>query len=224
MYWNETDSKQDETVSADVVDLVFGIRCRSLPVDHAWLLSEALVGELPWLIDERQAGIHPIYISESGNGWMRPENPDDILHLSKRTRLILRVPKHRQQEAEQLVGKMLSVAGSSMEIVSVSKRMLSSITTLFSRYVVSDETDEAVFLDRIIQELHAMNIRPGKILPGKERILRTSDRHIETRSLMLTDITVAEAVRLQQDGLGPYRHLGCGMFVPHKDILEVGSE
>jgi hypothetical protein len=30
-------------------------------------------------------------------------------------------------------------------------------------------------------------------------------------------------VRLQEEGIGPHRELGCGLFVPHRDIKEVGK-
>jgi hypothetical protein len=39
--------------------------------------------------------------------------------------------------------------------------------------------------------------------------------------LMIADLEIEESVRLQQSGLGPYRHLGCGVFIPHKDINEI---
>jgi hypothetical protein len=28
-------------------------------------------------------------------------------------------------------------------------------------------------------------------------------------------------VELQRRGLGPWRHMGCGLFIPHKDIAAV---
>ncbi len=223
MYWSEAKTEQDDTISDDVVDLIFTIRCKMLPVDHAWSLSEALLEHLPWLEQEECAGIHPIHISEEGNGWMRPGNPDDILHLSRRTRLILRVPKHCEDDARALVGAKLDIAGNSMEIAEVNHRLLSTITTIFSRYIVSED-DEEVFMDRVVKSLSELNIRPDKMLPGKKRVIRTPGLNIETRSLMLADISVQESIRLQQKGLGPYRHLGCGLFVPHKDIQEVSPE
>jgi CRISPR/Cas system CSM-associated protein Csm4 (group 5 of RAMP superfamily) len=54
-----------------------------------------------------------------------------------------------------------------------------------------------------------------------ERVIATPDRKIQARSLMLADLAVEESVRLQQRGLGPGRTLGCGLFLPHKDINEV---
>jgi len=57
----------------EVVDAVFAIECRSLPVDHAWALSAAIQAALPWFADEPQAGLHTVHGAASGAGWMRPD-------------------------------------------------------------------------------------------------------------------------------------------------------
>ena len=45
----------------EIVDAVFAIRCRSLPVDHAWALSQAVQAALPWFAAEPEAGLHTIH-------------------------------------------------------------------------------------------------------------------------------------------------------------------
>ena len=52
MYWQEDDDRLTPKVSDDVVDLVFAIACKALPVDHAYSLSQAIRQILPWLADE----------------------------------------------------------------------------------------------------------------------------------------------------------------------------
>ena len=59
------------------------------------------------------------------------------------------------------------------------------------------------------------------MLCGIERVLVTPERPIRTRSLMIAELTPPESVTVQQRGLGPLRQLGCGLFLPHKDIKEV---
>jgi hypothetical protein len=59
------------------------------------------------------------------------------------------------------------------------------------------------------------------MLCGTETIITTPDKEIKTRSLMLADLSVEESVTLQMKGLGTHRWLGCGLFIPHKDIKEV---
>ena len=68
-----------------------------------------------------------------------------------------------------------------------------------------------------------MGIRPRKMLCGIERLIRTPDGLLRTRSLMVADLSPDESVALQAEGLGPERALGCGLFLPHKDIQEVGG-
>ena len=224
MYWQDENSDDHYTVPDDVVDLVFQIECRALPVDHAWALSQAVCAALPWLEQEPAAGVHPIHVAESGNGWKRPENADDLLCLSRRTKLVLRTPRLRVAAANALVGQQLDVAGHGLRVDKVSLRPLSAITTIFSRYVVSaDGLDETAFLQQALRDLEALGVRPKKMLCGLKKIIATPEQPVHTRSLMLAGLRQQESVTLQQRGLGPRRLLGCGLFIPHKDIREVGQ-
>jgi CRISPR-associated protein Cas6 len=224
MYWQEENKDEHYVVPDDVVDVVFQIECRTLPVDHAWALSQAVRAALPWLEQEPTAGVHPIHVAESGNGWMRPENAGDLLCLSRRTKLVLRVPRQRIDAAKELVGHKLDVAGHALHVDQATLRPLSAITTVFSRYVVSaDGLDETAFLQATLRELQVFGVRPKKMLCGMEKVIATPERPVHTRSLMLASLTQAESVTLQQRGLGPRRLLGCGLFIPHKDIKEVGQ-
>lgn len=224
MYWDESSDRHNIVIPDKIVDLVFAIRCRSLPVDHAWALWEALEAELPWLAQESGAGVHPIYVAGSQNGWMRPENPDDLLHLSRRTKLSLRVPKARAEEAGALAGKTLQVAGFDMVIQQASERPLSALTTIFSRHVACQGEDEQQFMEMVLNELRERGIRPRKMLPGRGHVIRTPAGNLATRSLMLSGLTVEDSFRLQEQGLGQQQHLGCGLFIPHKGIDEVGVD
>jgi CRISPR-associated protein Cas6 len=224
MYWQENPKEQAAVDHGEVTDISFQIQCRALPVDHAWALSEAVQRWLPWITTEAGVGVHTIHVAESGNGWMRPEGADELLYLSRRTRLQLRVPRHRVEDTQALIGKTLDVAGHALTIEKATLKPLSAFTTVFSRYVVTDaQRDENAFLASMVQELAGLDIRPMKMLCGIEKILAAPDGPIHTRSLMIADLAPAESLRLQQSGLGPLRHIGCGLFLPHKDIKEVGQ-
>lgn len=224
MFWQEEKHDENYVVPDNVVDLVFQIDCRTLPVDHAWALSQAVRAALPWLEEEPGAGVHPIHVAESGNGWIRPEKAGDLLHLSRRTKLALRMPRVRVDEAQKLVGCKLDIAGHALTVGKSSLRPLSAITTIFSRYVVSaDGLDETGFLQAALSELKTFGVQPKKMLCGIEKVIVTPERPVHTRSLMLASLTQQESVLLQQHGLGTQRLLGCGLFIPHKDIKEVGQ-
>jgi CRISPR-associated protein Cas6 len=226
MYWEEDTQTEQEHILDDVVDLVFSIQCKSLPVDHSHALSEAVQEVLPWLTDEKSSGVHAIHVAASGNGWMRPDNPDELLYLSRRTRLEVRVPKHRVDEALQLEGKTLDVSGFPLDIKQATIRPMSEITTLFCRYLATDDNqqDEEQVLDWVVEQLAKLDIKPRKMLCGTEHSIKTPELNIRTRSLMLANLEVEESIRLQEQGLGPYRYLGCGLFIPHKDINDLRSE
>lgn len=222
MYWQEKKLADEFVVPDDVADAVFAISCRSLPVDHAYALSRAIQAALPWFADEPHAGLHVIHGADSGNGWMRPEDPHALLHLSQRTKLALRLPKHRLGDVEALLGRTLDVAGHALRVDKLTLRPLSRITTLFSRHVVIVAgDDESGFLKAAIEQLGTLGIKPTKMLCGKQTSVETPAGTLLTRSLMLADLEVDESVLLQQRGLGPERKLGCGLFIPHKDINEV---
>lgn len=222
MYWQE-DNEPKKTAGNDaVVDLVYKMRCRCLPVDHAHALSTALLEHLPWLKDTRGAGLHPISIPEAGNGWMRPEGEDELLHLSRRTKLILRAPMEHVEAAAELTGKTLQVAGHELEVLSMEQRPLLALETLFSLYnVIEAGMDEGAFMRSVVEELAEMGIRPRKMLPGKGRGMRSSEGKLQTSSLMIAELTPEESLKIQHHGIGQHQHMGCGLFIPQKGIAEV---
>jgi len=226
MYWQENTNNKTVQVTDDVVDLVFTLRCTCLPVDHIYTLFEAVKTVLPWLQEEPVAGIHAVNVAASGNGWVRPSDPQALLHLSKRTRFELRVPRHRIADAKKLAGKTLDVCGYVFALHSVSERPLSMMTTLFSRHLVAgpELMDEEDMLRRVSSQLAEQGIMPRKMLCGTGHSIATPEKTIETRSLMIAGLEVEESLWLQQHGLGLYRHLGCGLFIPHKGIIDLRKE
>ena len=224
MYWNDDKDKTPGFVMPDdVVDLAYKIACPTIPLDHAHSLSSALLKALPWLAEEKYAGVHLIHGAASGNGWFRPDDTEnELLHLSKRTRMRLRIPKNRLQEARALSGQTLNIEGHPLEIGKSDVFLLSSLPTLFSRYVMTrEELDEAEFLEEVAGQLTALDIPCRKMLGGITHTMNFSGGPVFTRSLMVADLEPEQSVRLQQVGLGEGRTHGCGLFLPHKGIEAV---
>jgi CRISPR-associated protein Cas6 len=219
MFWQEEIDEEQYVVPDNVLDLIFKIKCRTLPVDHAWSLSEAIHQALPWFADERQAGLHLIYGADSGNGWERPSEGAQTLYLSRRTRLILRLPRERIEDATALTGQILEIAGNSLEIGASHSRLLGMTTTLYSRHVVAEpERDEDAFLQQAVESLQSLRLRFKKVLCGKGTRFTTPEGPVETRSLMVAGLPLDDAVTLQEHGIGPLRSRGFGLFVPHKTV------
>jgi len=226
MYWSEETKTTEYAVPDDVVDLAFAIKCPMLPIDHAHVLSVGLQAALPWLAGEELAGIHLIHGAASGNGWYRPEDgADQLLQLSRRARMRLRVPRHRLDDARQLTGRTLDIDGYTLEVGKSEVHLFTTLPTLFSRYVMTrEEVGEEEFMQQAANELEALGIACRKMLCGITHTLTFPDGPVFTRSLMVADLESQASVRLQQVGLGTGRKIGCGLFVPHKGIKPVKED
>lgn len=203
----------------EIVDAVFAIACRTLPVDHAWALSRAIQAILPWFAQAPEMGLHPVHGAASGAGWMRPEGSDAVLQVSRRARLVLRLPRRRLDAAGALLGCTLQVDGHPLRVEKLSVRPLSRITTLFARNVALEGgDDEAGFLVAAERGLDSLAIKPHTLLCGRATVVVAAGERVLTRSLMLAGLTPSQALVLQQHGLGRGRAFGCGLFIPHKAI------
>ena len=223
MFWQEDDKPKDFEVSDEIVDLVFDIQCRELPVDHAHDLFRALEAYLPQLQQDRRLGVHTVHLAGSQNGWERPDPQlGQKLILSRRTKLTLRVPKDQLQLVQDaLNGADLEIGGCALKIGKSKEKKLSNQGTIFSRYVVlepGEDGDENAFLQRIVGHLRERGIRVKKALCGMTAEVAGPDGPIQTRSIMIAELRSKDSVRLQQEGIGPMRHMGCGIFIPHKGI------
>ncbi|MGB5455280.1 MAG: type I-MYXAN CRISPR-associated protein Cas6/Cmx6 [Gammaproteobacteria bacterium] len=224
MLWEESDKQlKQDLVPDDVVDLSFKIRCKQIPTTHAYELAQALYKLLPWLEGEPEIGIHQIHGATTGNGWERPAD-GELMHLSRRAKMQLRVPKDKIEDAKQISGETLDVAGYSVDVGEASVKLLNPVQTIFSRYIIGpQQLDEDQFVEWMATELKQRGIHVRKLLCGIGHRISTPEGEIETRSVMIADLDKATSLSLQETGVGPGRHLGCGIFLPHKGIRAVGE-
>jgi CRISPR-associated protein Cas6 len=218
MFWSD-----DETTpvgNADVIDITFKANAKCLPVDHAYALSSAILKILPWVKDEPHAGIHLMYGADSGNGWERPENKNELVYLSRRTRFGIRVPKSRQDEViEKLTNATLDVADNQLKLENPHLRELIKHSAIYSRNVVTDnKMPEEDFLQYAQTELKAMGIISKKIMGRKAGFIEHPDGKLPIRSLLLVELNDKDSLELQANGLGNYKFMGCGIFLPHKTV------
>jgi len=221
--WLEKQDNSTKGNSASMTDVIFKIECQSLPVDHAAALSQSLCANLDWLKDSPNAGIHPIHVAGSQNGWQRPESSEQPLLLSKRTRLKVRVDTAL---SEKLINSLKNtthhVDQHPLKILDGRLMPIQPVATLFSRYTVylQDQTnaaDESVFEQQVIAQCERIGFTPTKILCGRSNTISFKGENISVRSVMLADVPVENSVVLQETGLGDLRLIGCGIMIPHKD-------
>jgi CRISPR-associated protein Cas6 len=220
--WEDDDEPTAQNTPALCVDLRFHFECACLPLDHAYLLATALQRFLPWFAGEAMAGLHLVHPPAQGNGWLRADEQDSLIYLSRRSKLSLRLPRHRLADAQELTGKTLQLGDYSMLLGQCSEKPLSRSDVLFSRYVLADSAQsEADFIQQMAHELKSQKRLFRKLLPGKTHVFHHPQGQWFTRSLMVADLDDASAIALQQHGLGQGRATGFGLFVPHKGIKQV---
>jgi len=228
MFWEEDEDKTLPYVAPeDVIDLMFSITCKTLPLDHAWSLSTEIIKHLPWIENDPVAGIHQIHVAESNNGWMRPEGDESnaLLYPSRRTKMTLRIPNTKLEATEKLSGIELEIDGHTLLIGKPKKKIFTNSSVISSRYISCDpdETEEE-FLSRTALELkNKTNFSVKKMLCGKVHTIKTSNGNLKTRSLMIADLDSETSIKIQQTGLGTMRKIGCGLFLPHKGIKSLNA-
>ena len=227
MFWQEDEDKSlPYQAPEDIIDLSFSIKCKTLPIDHAWALSREIIKHLPWIKQHKIAGIHQIHVAESNNGWLRPDDDEGaLLYPSHRTKMILRIPADKRKETEKLTNASLDISGHILKVGKSKKRVFTNSGVLSSRYVLSNENeDENAFLLRMANEIkEKTNFNVKKMLCGKKHTIKTPDKNLMTRHLMIADLDNDASIKIQQFSLGEGKELGCGLFLPHKGIKSLNA-
>ena len=223
MFWEEDEDKTlPFKAPDDVIDIVYSMQCKTLPLDHSWALSQEIIKHLPWIAEYECAGIHQIHVAESNNGWMRPEDDEEgaLLYPSKRTKMSLRIPIEEYSSAEKLSGIMLDIKGHTLTVGKAKKKEFTNAGVIYARYVLCEENEEENdFLSRIAAEIQdKADFKVKKMLCGKSHIINTPNGKLQTKHLMVADLDNDASIKIQQYGLGKARELGCGLFLPHKSI------
>ncbi|MDO9073010.1 MAG: type I-MYXAN CRISPR-associated protein Cas6/Cmx6 [Rubrivivax sp.] len=197
-----------------MIDLAFALEGDALPREHRGLLAAALEAALPWLRELPGAGVHRLNVSAGGG-------PQAL--LSGRTRLTLRVPRDRIDDAAALAGRELQLGSSRLRVGAQHRRELLPYSALYAHLVAAaeeDEADEPAFVQNTAAELHALDVA-CRVICGRHQV--TEGGTLRGFSLMLDGLNAAHSLRVLETGLGPHRRLGCGLFVPHKSSVAVGT-
>lgn len=196
----------------EMIDVVFDLQGSSVPEGYPFTLWAEIVRFLPWLNEEKNAGILPLRGSIS----------DDNLLLSKRSKLILRLPVARASQAAQLSGKQLNIKGSVLTMGSAKQRPLVAATTLHA-HMVESKLDEVAFLAEMKSQLEHMNISCNLIC-DKHRNVQGDQQALSGFGLVLHDLKPIASLQIQRTGLSGSRKFGCGIFIPFKAITGLDSE
>ena len=205
--------------SGALLDLRFKVEGLSIPVDYMEALSLAVHAALPWFKDEPLGSLHPLGGLSPGEGcW----------YLSGRSRLTLRIPRARLDEARRLTGSCLRIGADMLKAGPASVRDLKPMTVIYSGFVTfgpeagGEPIGEDVFLEHCRREFAAQGMSP-RLICGKAQRAQTRDGLLSGFSLMVYGLDAAANLHLLQHGLGREHKRGCGVFVPHKSMTAAES-
>lgn len=193
----------------DMVDVAFDLAATTLPRHYEWPLFRALAAIAPWLDGSAGAGIHPLRASRAEDG---------SYLVSRRAKLVLRLPRDRLCAASALEGAALDLgAGLQVRLGKGAVRLLEPAPTVYSPRVVTGDSDEVAFSRHVAQELDALGIR-RPLVCGKRSLVPLEGLDIAAFSVAVHGLGDGASLLLQSAGLGRARAIGCGLFVPHKTI------
>ncbi len=184
-----------------------------MPIDHGWVLYQALTRLAPWIAEEDMLGIHPVHGANTGAG---------ELILNRRAKLVIRSPAGRLEDVARLEGQAFVVGTQSLRLGKSRIKPLTLHTPLYAHTVCTGSDDETTFTRNVISGLDAMNIST-RFICGRPQKFFDGEKIATGYSLMLHGLPIAHAIQVQQQGLGLHRKLGCGIFIPHKSIAAVGA-
>lgn len=186
------------------VELRFPIIVASLARDYNQVIFRAISRAVPearqanWL----QVGVRSI---EQPCGWFRSV---------PQAELRMRLPQTRLSLMLKLAGTQISAGQSGMRIGSPEISLIRPAANLYARCVaIRGCFEREEFLDRVACRLDETGIA-GEIDIGPRRRFRAGSRVVIGFALKIYDLSEDGSLALQEEGMGSFRHRGCGYFEP----------
>lgn len=203
-----------------MVDLVFPVRGGSVSADHAYPLYGALSNAVPAFHDPTKSlRFAPLTGGRDESGRLR---------LMPWSCLRVRLSADAIPTVLPLAGRSIDVASARVTLGPPAVEALVPATTLESWLVTFKHSEELdTFLTTARAKLDEIGVagetevravgggpRAGE---ARRRVVRVKGAVIVGYALMVSGLTAAESVRLQESGLGGRTKFGCGFFLPARE-------
>ena len=205
-----------------MISIVFPVRGEKLPADHGYPLYSAISQIKPELHEKSWFGIELI----SGI----PFDKGIIALPTRGAELRLRIPADKFGEVIPLSGKQLDIDGYKIRLGIPTARPLLPASSLYSRIVTFRNSLEVPkFLETANRDLLEKEIKaelevPKEIYSRHRRIITIKGKKIVGFSLIVHGLNDEDSLKLQSEGLGGRRSMGCGIFNPIRKPYDFGGE
>ncbi len=199
-------------MTSPVIDLLFPARGGPVPLDHGYSLFSALSRRLPGLHERHDIGVFTL----------RGTSADArVLHLGRGS-LRLRCPADSLAFLLPLARSALLLAGQEVHLGVPEVHPLAACPSLSARLVTFKNALDASTFELSTRKF-LMELRCEATLTlGRRRILSIAGKKVVGFALTVGSLAAEDSLRLQTQGLGGRRHLGCGLFLPtrHESIRD----
>lgn len=203
-----------------IIDLSFVLAGTRFPLDHGYCLFSAICRVVNALHGDRRIGVHPIRGRQTAPG---------VLTLDDRSRLKLRLPSEEIAPYIALAGQALVLEGNRLQVGIPSVEALIPAANLATRLVTFRHAlDPARFEQDVRRELDRLEVKGmPHLVPSSRvtftgqplrRVLKINGRRVVGFALRVSGLAPMESIRLQEEGLGGRRRMGCGVFLSWRGL------
>jgi CRISPR-associated protein Cas6 len=212
MVLTENKTNVQKLLNLPYVELSFGVIGETLPADHGYGLYSAIAHLCPMVHEQEGISISTI----SGE----PDRQGKI-YLSKSSQLKIRLPYEADKIAQilPLAGQILRVGSHSIQLSIPQIFPLRPFDKLRSRIVtIKKFQDPEPFLDAAKRQMEALGIQGNAFVPLDEagqpsrKAIKIKTFSVVGFSLVVTDLSNEDSIKLQTNGLGGKHRMGCGVF------------
>jgi CRISPR-associated protein Cas6 len=194
------------------VNLSFPVMGAELPADHNYRLYAAISKQFPQLHQLEGLAVNTI----SGI-----PNKQGKISVTPSSRLLLRLPVEAIVHVYSLAGQTLDVGGYPLRLGNPELQTLKPVDSLKARLVtIKGYTEPAPFLEVAHRQLQALEISANIGIPANKKgepkrlTLKIKSYTVVGFSVVVSDLTPDDSIKLQVHGLGGKRRIGCGVFYP----------
>lgn len=194
------------------VELSFGVIGKTLPADHGYGLYSAIAHLCPELHEQTGVSIQTIAGEPDGEG---------KIYLSSRSCLRIRLPYEPglMSLVLPLAGQTLTIGNHPVQLNIPQIQPLKPADKLRSRIVTIKKFQEPdPFKEAAQRQLNALGIQGNLFIPLNEqgepsrKAIKIKSYSVVGFSVVVTDLSDEDSLKLQMFGLGGKHRMGCGIF------------
>ena len=187
------------------VDLCFSIRGKTVPVDHGFDLYSCISRLLPLFHEAQDVGLKLIRGRYMGDG---------LLSIQPNSWLVFRLRSTGLSPYINLAGNTLDLRGHLIQIGVPKTRALNPSPILYSHLVTTrNGQDQERFLMEINRQLSEMAVK-AEVQLGDRKTFTIHDKKVVGYSMQCLGLSDEDSIKVQEQGLGGRRKMGCGFFGP----------